>query len=462
MTITGHDLIGLGYKPGPWFKEALELLAGKDIERDEIHDTIKHLIPPPPIELRKPWSNRDCVNLLPMPETADERDNNDAVWSAMQMIMRVPTVVRGAIMPDACPAGTIPVGGVVATKDAIHPGYHSADVCCSMAITVLENRHHPKLLLDTAQELTHFGPTKRMGHPAWLNRAFVDRFKHNPFLAGLEEVAQEHYTTQGDGNHFYFIGRLESTGELAIVSHHGSRGFGAQVYKRGLAQAQRETKKIAPSIPKAHAWLDTKTELGQMYWRALQVVRQWTRANHFSVHNAIVHTVGATVTDRFWNPHNFVFQRGGLFYHAKGATPSYDGHSLDDDGRTLIPMNMAEPILITRHTNQELTLGFAPHGAGRNMSRTRFLREHETEIPEGIDVRFWCGNPDPSELPAAYKNSGKVIAAIKRHQSGDHRGSRHALRLNHGGRLGERRALEEGETALEMIEAIKAPKIKDS
>jgi tRNA-splicing ligase RtcB len=66
-------------------------------------------------------------------DTAVEQQNIDYVRLSMQQLMRTPTVVTGAIMPDACPAGpvgTIPLGGVVVARNAIHPGMHSADICC--------------------------------------------------------------------------------------------------------------------------------------------------------------------------------------------------------------------------------------------------------------------------------------------------------------------------------------------
>jgi tRNA-splicing ligase RtcB (3'-phosphate/5'-hydroxy nucleic acid ligase) len=69
-----------------------------------------------------------------------ERANIAAVTQHMDALMRVPTIVAGAVMPDACPsgvtAGTVPVGGVVACEDALHPGFHSSDICCSVAMTV--------------------------------------------------------------------------------------------------------------------------------------------------------------------------------------------------------------------------------------------------------------------------------------------------------------------------------------
>lgn len=75
---------------------------------------------------------------------------------------------------------------------------------------------------------------------------------------------------------------------------------------------------------------------------------------------------------------------------------------------------MAEPVLITAHRDRPETLGFAPHGAGRNLSRTAYLRANAPEYPPGIDVRFFSGRPDLSELPGAYKDAAAVRAQIER------------------------------------------------
>jgi len=84
-------------------------------------------------------------------EAPGDADNIASVERHMAELLRVPTLVAGTVMPDACPSGsapgTIPVGGVVAAKDAIHPGMHSADICCSMALTVLGDVD-PRAVLD--------------------------------------------------------------------------------------------------------------------------------------------------------------------------------------------------------------------------------------------------------------------------------------------------------------------------
>ena len=415
MTYNGGNLIKWGLKPGPWFKAAIQ--KANDLhDQGHIEEDIKDLIEmdqPVYLEMRDPAEDKMVpFSVFLEPENDIEEVNAIAVMKAMKDIMRVPVVTGGAIMPDACPAGTIPVGGVVVSS-GIHPNYHSADLCCSMAITILDSDHDPKSMLDKIQELTHFGPTKRDNRPVELPENFTEDFGENQFLQGLEDVARWHFTTQGDGNHFYYVGHIESTGQMAIVSHHGSRGFGSRVYKRGKTAAEKHTQTVAPSVPKAHSWLGFDTKEGQQYWRALQVVREWTRLNHFMLHNEIVRQMNGKIADQYWNPHNFVFMRDNMFHHAKGATPSYDFHSHDDMGRTLIPMNMAEPILITTHANNEHAHGFAPHGAGRNMSRTQFLKENNPDQPQDIDVRFWCGLEDKSELPEAYKSAAQVTDAIK-------------------------------------------------
>jgi len=107
-------------------------------------------------------------------------------------------------------------------------------------------------------------------------------------------------------------------------------------------------------------------------------VRLWTKANHHAIHDLTATKIGNGVADRFWNEHNFVFRKAdGLFYHGKGATPNWSGFSNDDDGRTIVPLNMAEPILVLKHRDNKDALGFAPHGAGRNVGRRAFLRENK-------------------------------------------------------------------------------------
>lgn len=389
----------------------------------------------------------------------EDEANIAAVRRQMNQLLRTPVIDSGAVMPDACPAGVteavIPVGGAIAVKNAIIPAAHSADICCSMYASVFDSKLDISEMLDSLMESTRFGPGGRSPDKLVHHPVIDEPVWENPFLKGLERHATIHMADQGDGNHFAFLGKIRIDRDLidslreaghdreadgfdlalsdgaseryVLVTHHGSRGLGAKLYGRGQKAAVAETAKVAEGIPAASAWLDTESETGRDYWEALQYVGRWTRANHESIHKGFLERTEAQRVTDFGNEHNFVWKRGEHFLHGKGATPAWS----DEEGRPLlglIPLNMAEPILVVLGKNNEDYLGFAPHGAGRNRSRTATLRPFkkrdgsmdEAEIEriiaqttEGLDIRWWHGKADLSETPVAYKSAAQVKEQIQ-------------------------------------------------
>lgn len=428
-TLTGTTLIGWGHRPGPGFHD---LLARANAARDQGRDLTAirqmleaDLLPPAPAPLALRAPGEVPLHVSIRAENADEQENIDRVLASMAEVLKTPTVEAGAVMPDACPAGplgTIPVGGVVAARGAIHPGMHSADICCSVMITDL-GLVDPKAALDAAQAITHFGPGGRdQGNRFTVALDLMDQFRANPFLNGnrMLHAAQAHMGTQGDGNHFLFIGRSRATGRVAMVTHHGSRGPGGLLYKHGMEVAERFRRALSPATLKQNAWIPADTDEGRDYWDALQIIRRWTKANHNALHQAVVEKLRAEPGDRYWNEHNFVFRRGDLFLHGKGATPAWGDYAADANGLTLIPLNMAEPVLVVRGRDASHALGFSPHGAGRNFSRTEHRRRMGAVTPAqmlaaetaGLDIRFHAGAVDASELPSSYKRAEAVTQQI--------------------------------------------------
>jgi RNA-splicing ligase RtcB len=428
--VTGKDLIEWGHRPGPAFSVLLERANAARTEGYGLVKIREMLAPdlPPPEPPQQVLRARGEVpfHMNIEADGLDEEDNVAKVRETMTELMRTPTVEAGAIMPDACPAGpvgTIPVGGVAAARNAIHPGMHSADICCSVMITDL-GQADPKAVLDAAQSVTHFGPGGRtQGKRFSVSLKMMDAFRENQFLNEQKTVrmAQEHMGTQGDGNHFLFVGRSRATGRTAVVTHHGSRGAGARLYKAGMIVAEKYRRQISPETPKQNAWIPADTEEGRAYWEALQLIRKWTKANHSAIHQATVETVRGENHDRWWNEHNFVFERDGLFYHGKGATPAWQGWASDATARTLIPLNMSEPILVVKGKDAKHGLGFSPHGAGRNFSRSEHRRRMGSVTPEqmmkaeteGLDIRFFADRIDASELPSSYKKADAVVRQIR-------------------------------------------------
>jgi tRNA-splicing ligase RtcB len=424
-TISGQDLINAGMRQGKWFGPALAA-ANDHLQKggsfDDALATARRFQPPPTIPLQAGGAVPLHLNIDA--GSPEEAGNVEAVTRTMQALLRTPVIRAGAVMPDACPAGppgTIPVGGVAASE-AIHPGMHSADICCSMAISVFPGIA-PAALLDAVHQVTHFGPGGRpRGQQLRPPEAVMSQFAANPLLRDLTSQAIEHFGTQGDGNHFAYVGTLKSTGETALVTHHGSRAPGARLYNKGMKIAEAFRQVLSPETLPQNAWIPADTPAGDDYWAALQTVREWTRENHLVIHDMTAERLSARVADRFWNEHNFVFRRSdGLFYHGKGATPAFDNWAADATDLTIIPLNMAEPVLIVRGKNAAHGLGFSPHGAGRNMSRTQHKRmqggrtdaEIFAEETKGIDARFFSGRTDVSELPSAYKSAASVRAQIE-------------------------------------------------
>jgi tRNA-splicing ligase RtcB len=430
--LTGKELIEYGYEPGKHFQEMLKVgnyLLENEVSHTQLIEALDDIYRDAEINIQTLPLKKDGIILLSLDEGRNEFEKNNvhAVLNTMKEVVRTPTVDHGLIMPDACPAGplgTIPVGGVVATKNAIHPGMHSADICCSMFLTTLDVDRPVSKVLDAVQKASHFGIGGRKDIPMEHGHEIAERAKNNRFLASVQmlKAMSDHLGTQGDGNHFFYVGNRESDGKLTLVTHHGSRKPGALLYKEGMRVAEQFRKKLSPDTLKQNAWIPFDTMEGEEYWEALQIIREWTKYNHTVIHNAVMMELGIyerDIVDRFWNEHNFVFQKDDLFHHAKGSTPVWGKHAHDADiyGRTIIPLNMGEPILIVDALNSD----FAPHGAGRNMSRTQFMKLNANKTVEQImaeqvghiDARFYTGKPDHSELPGAYKDAADVQRQIK-------------------------------------------------
>jgi tRNA-splicing ligase RtcB len=202
---------------------------------------------------------------------------------------------------------------------------------------------------------------------------------------------------------------------LALLSHSGSRGTGAQV----AGHYSRLARELHPELPQelGHlAWLDLATEAGQEYWAAMKLMGRYAAANHAVIHAHIARSLGVDVMLDIENHHNFAWRErhrlpdgseADVIVHRKGATPAGAGVL------GIIPGSMGTPGYVVRGKGVAASLNSAAHGAGRRMSRTQakkmftwdaaqqFLRERGvTLLSAGLD-----------EVPMAYQNIDEVKAA---------------------------------------------------
>jgi tRNA-splicing ligase RtcB (3'-phosphate/5'-hydroxy nucleic acid ligase) len=460
--LTESDLLLAGYLHTPQLADMLAAVAAMEARgiRDAAYamKLLRRDFPPPETKLRLRPDPAPLAAAITATCPLDQQ-NIGAVRRAMEELLRVPNILRGAIMPDACPTGpgfaSIPVGGAIAVDNAIIPGAHSEDVCCSMYATFFRTSANIETQLDALMASTRFGPGGRKEEDWIPHPVLQEDIWENPYLQGLERHAAMHLGDQGDGNHFAYLGEatftplqiqtIHAAGHHSLaaaltppdpateshwkvlVTHHGSRGLGAHVFKRGQKAAEKQTAKTAIGIPLSACWLDASSPEGEAYWEALQYVSRWTRANHQCIHAGFLQKLETTPAAAFGNEHNFVWKRGTTYYHGKGATPAWP----DEQGRPqlgLIPLHMSAPILLVLGRDNPDYLSFAPHGAGRNLSRRaatkpyrqddgtidpKVLKKLVADQTPGLAVRWWHGKADLSETPMAYKPADQVKAQIQ-------------------------------------------------
>jgi tRNA-splicing ligase RtcB len=356
------------------------------------------------------------------------RDLESEALKQMKNACRLPVAVSGALMPDAHVGYGLPIGGVLATQEAVIPYAVGVDIACRMKLSVLDLpvsaliEEKPRLTNALERE-TRFG----MGATFRTQRQHevMDAdWKVTAVTSSMKDRAWGQLGTSGSGNHFVEFGELIVTDDtvglttgryLALLSHSGSRGTGAQVANH----YNRLARELHPELPRelSHlAWLDLATEAGQEYWAAMELMGRYAAANHAVIHAHIARNLRVDVLLDIENHHNFAWRErhrlpdgseADVIVHRKGATPAGAGVL------GIIPGSMGTPGYVVKGKGVAASLNSASHGAGRRMSRTKaketftwdaaqqFLRERGvTLLSAGLD-----------EVPMAYKDIDEVMAA---------------------------------------------------
>lgn len=341
----------------------------------------------------------------------------------MKNACRLPVSVRGALMPDAHQGYGLPIGGVLAVRDAVIPYAVGMDIACRMRMTVLDlppsalEKQEEKLKSALIRE-TSFGVgahfSRRREH------AVMDEdWTVSPVTIRSKDRAWSQLGTSGSGNHFVEYGVLTVENEalglkpgvyLAILSHSGSRGTGGEVatwYSNVAMQLRRGLPKELLHL----AWFDLDSHEGQEYWKAMELMGRYAAANHELIHKHMVAALGAGVLLAIENHHNFAWKEEHfgerVVVHRKGATPA------GKDAVGIIPGSMATPAFVVRGKGQPDSMNSASHGAGRRMSRTeakRRYRQHDLDaFLAERGVKLLSAGLD--EAPMAYKKIEDVMAA---------------------------------------------------
>jgi tRNA-splicing ligase RtcB len=344
----------------------------------------------------------------------------------MKTAIKLPISVAGALMPDAHQGYGLPIGGVLATTaNTIIPFAVGVDIACRMCLSIFDL---PAESVDTEKDKlkslllknTYFGMgvTTKSYHDASLFDSKT--WKETKVIRSLRDKAYAQLGTSGTGNHFVEWGELTVAGGvlpdvpagkyLALLSHSGSRGFGAGIADHYSKIAMTKTK--LPAEAKHLAWLDLDKDEGQEYWIAMNLAGEYASANHHEIHNKIARALDLQPLMMIENHHNFAWKEQladgtEVMVHRKGATPAGKGVL------GIIPGSMSTPGFVVRGKGEAASINSASHGAGRLMSRSAAFKTIKRDLvnAELLDKKITLVGSDLDEAPMVYKDIHAVMAA---------------------------------------------------
>lgn len=351
----------------------------------------------------------------------------------MYTAAKLPIAVAGALMPDAHQGYGLPIGGVLATENAVIPYGVGVDIGCRMCLSVFdidpkELTRRENYFTRELNEATLFGSGGMFDKPADHEVMYRKEFDELGLLKGLQGRAWKQLGSSGSGNHFVEFGvveipekdevlGIEAGKYLGLLSHSGSRALGANIANHYTKIAKE--KRRLPGEANNLAWLSLDEEEGQEYWMAMNLAGDYASACHHIIHAKIAKQLGRQPLKRVENHHNFAWKEvlGGVegmngkevIVHRKGATPA------DKNVLGIIPGSMTAPGFIVKGLGEETSVNSASHGAGRKMSRTSAIRSiTHNQLNDALakhGVKLLGGGLD--EAPFAYKDIHEVMKAQK-------------------------------------------------
>lgn len=305
--------------------------------------------------------------------------------------------VAGALMADHHLGYSMPIGGVIAYKDAISPSGVGFDIACGNKAVRTEVSFGDlggvegveKIMRQIQGEVAFgIGRTKdlRVDHELFDSEVWkeIDLEPGEP----LKQKARAQLGTVGSGNHYVDL-LVDESLNVWVACHFGSRGFGHTVASWFLAVAAGG--KLGDRVKESEepAMLDIGTPGGDLYVEAMNLAGAYAYAGRDAVVDQVLGILGNPDVDFTVHcHHNFAWLEGGLWLVRKGATP------LMGEETAFIGGSMGDMSVIVRRVGDDpLSLDSAPHGAGRVMSRTKaagkFRKVKEVrQRPDGSEYEF--------------------------------------------------------------------------
>lgn len=367
----------------------------------------------------------EIINRWPVKIWTDQVDK-----SAMQQIENLTTLPflyhHLAIMPDVHAGMGMPIGGVLACKDAVIPNAVGVDIGCGMC-AVKTSYLVKKIPTGIIRDKIVQGIRKRV--PLGMEHhteSQDEKYLPQGYDISKLHVVKEQYAkathqigTLGGGNHFIELQKDEG-GYLWIMIHTGSRNLGKQVgdYYNKLAKKLNERwySSINPDINLP--FLPLRTIEFNQYWDEMKYCIDFAYHNRKLIMERIQEVIADALPSIKFEPminiaHNYAaweFHYGSnVIIHRKGATLARK------ETVGIIPGSQGTASYIVEGLGNPESFCSCSHGAGRVLSRTAAINtldmaeEVQRLEAKGI-IHGIQQQRDMQEASGAYKDIDTVIA----------------------------------------------------
>jgi tRNA-splicing ligase RtcB len=331
-----------------------------------------------------------------------------------------------ALMPDAHLGLGATVGSVLPTDGAIMPAAVGVDIGCGML--AVRTRYTRDDLAAVGAPLTalHAAIAKAVPLSAGaanqqIRATAAKRIAELEAMAGAAQAEQAlprwrlQLGTLGSGNHFIEVS-LDEQDRVWLFLHSGSRGVGNRLAGQHIKIAQQQCADNGVALPNRDlAYLTEGTSEFDEYIEALDWAQHYALLNRAEMMDRVIDSLAAYLDQDVMTletvacHHNYTAREHhygrDVWLSRKGAISARDGQL------GLIPGSMGTRSYVVRGLGNVESLCSAPHGAGRNYSRTA---ARKTFTRADLDARMagvaW-GESDAflDEHPDAYKDIDIVM-----------------------------------------------------
>jgi len=423
----------------------------------------------------------------------------DQCLTQVRNVAHLPGILRYSLaMPDIHFGYGFPIGGVAAFNvedGVVSPGGVGYDINCGCRLLATDLERSDiegkvktlvdQLFRDVPSGVGSSGAIAKLPHKelervlvtgaAWAvehgygRAADLDHTETGGAISGAdpEAVSERAYArgldqvgTLGSGNHFLEVQVVEEVfdreaaqafglreGQVTLMIHCGSRGFGYQVCEDYLSVMGAAATKYGIELPDRQlACAPVGSPEGRRYLAAMACAANYAWANRQMIMHlteaALLHALKISPRDLGMRlvydvahniakleEHEVDGKTVKACVHRKGATRAFGPGEpeVPSDYRkvgqpVLVPGDMGRASFVCKGTAEAMrqTFGSTCHGAGRVMSRAQALKRAKGRAIDrelaaaGVLVRSQGRNTLDEEMPEAYKDVEKVVSVMDR------------------------------------------------